>query len=96
MGWFSIPTLLLGYLTLKAQDLGLTRRKDRTGLLDNLLDKVKNTAATVHKRTIKMGISAGLSEFMNHITDYYRDMVEKITKQAFKRRKYRNNVKQKS
>ncbi|MDQ5911397.1 MAG: Dynamin protein [Pseudomonadota bacterium] len=82
MGWFSVPTLLLGYLTVKAREFGLTRYADQTGLLDRALDGIKNVAAVGYKKTLKMTLAKTLIDYMNQVADYFREVLEKVTEQA--------------
>jgi hypothetical protein len=81
-GFFSVTTILLGYLTIKAKDLGLTRAADRTGTLDNLLDKAKEKVAEGHKRMIIMSVSKELTNYLNQVSDQYRTVVENATEEA--------------
>jgi len=83
-GWLGIPTLLVGYVALKAKDFGLTRYGDKTGLLDIALDKIKNTAASGYKQAVKMTVSHTLNNYMDDVTDHFRNVLEKATDQAIK------------
>lgn len=84
-GWLSIPTLLLGYITLKAQAFGLIRTFDQMGLLDAALDKVKDIAASGYKQSVKMALAKTLLDYNQQIIDYCRSMVDKSTEQALAR-----------
>jgi tRNA U34 5-carboxymethylaminomethyl modifying GTPase MnmE/TrmE len=82
LGWISVPTLLLGYLTVKSREFGLTRYADQTGLLDRALDGIKNIAATGYKKTLKMTLAKTLTDYMNQVSDHFRAVLEKVTEQA--------------
>jgi GTPase Era involved in 16S rRNA processing len=81
-GWFSVPTLLVGFLALKAREFGLTRYGDQTGILDTVIDKIKDGAASVHRQTIKITLARTLSDYLNQVSDYFRDVMDKATDQA--------------
>jgi len=81
-GWLSIPTLLLGYLTLKAQAFGLTRTFDQVGILDMALDRIKEVAASGYKQSVKMALAKTLHDYNQQMVEYYRTVVEKATGQA--------------
>ncbi|WP_172452684.1 dynamin family protein [Chromatium okenii] len=81
-GWFSVPTLLVGFLALKAREFGLTRFGDQTGILDTVIDKIKDGAASVHRQTIKITLARTLSDYLNQVSDYFRDVMDKSTDQA--------------
>jgi hypothetical protein len=87
-GWLSIPTFLLGYLTLKAREFGLTRYGDKTGILDMAIDKLKDIAAKSYKQALKMTVAQTLNNYLNQITDYFRAELEKVTEQALKQVNY--------
>jgi GTPase Era involved in 16S rRNA processing len=87
-GWLSIPTFLLGYLTLKAREFGLTRYGDKTGILDTAIDKLKDMAAKSYKQALKMTVAQTLNNYLNQITDYFRAELEKVTEQALKQVNY--------
>jgi formate dehydrogenase maturation protein FdhE len=78
----SIPTLLLGYLTLKAQAFGLTRTFDQVGILDMALDRIKEVAASGYKQSVKMALAKTLHDYNQQMVEYYRTVVEKATGQA--------------
>lgn len=81
-GWFSVPTILLGYLALKAREFGLTRYGDQTGLLDKAIDKIKTVAASGYRQAIKITLARTLSDYLNQVSDYFRDTLDKATDQA--------------
>jgi hypothetical protein len=92
MGWFSVPTLVLGYLTLKASELGLTRYADQTGLLDRALTGIKDWASSGYKQTIKMALSRKLVDYVNSISDYYREQVENAIEIAIGKIRYTEEI----
>jgi ethanolamine utilization protein EutP (predicted NTPase) len=91
-GWLTVPTLLLGYVTLKARDLGLTRYADQTGLLDAAMDKVKSLAASSYKQAVKIAVAQTLDNYLNQITDHFREILEKVTDQAIKQINYAEEI----
>lgn len=83
-GWLSVPTVLLGYLALKARDFGLVRLADQTGILDRALGGIKNLAASGYKQSVKLTLANTLANYLNDVSDYFRDTLEKNTEQALK------------
>ena len=81
-GWFSIPTLLLGYMTIKASDFGLTRVADKTGMLDTALDKIKQLGASGYKHAVKITVAKTFTDYLNQISDHFNEVLEKSTEQA--------------
>lgn len=55
-GWLSVPTLVLGFLAIKARDLGLTRF-DRSGLFDQAVDKTKALATGAYRQSVSMTVA---------------------------------------
>lgn len=82
LGWFSVPTILLGFFAIKAREFGLTRYADQTGLLNSAIDKIKEISAVGYKRALKMTIAKTLTDYTNQIADHFRDVLEKVTEQA--------------
>lgn len=80
-GWLSVPTLVLGYLAVKARDLGLTKF-DRTGLFDRAVDGAKTMATGAYRQTVSMTVMRTLSSYRDQIIDYLRETVETVTEKS--------------
>lgn len=80
-GWLSVPTLVLGFLALKARDLGLTRF-DQTGLFDQAVGKAKSLAASAHRQSINIAVARALSGYRDQVIEYLRQTVETVTERA--------------
>ena len=92
MGWVSIPTLVLGYMTLKARELGLTRSFDQIGLLDIVINKGKELAASGFKEVLKLSIDNTLTGLRDRTGDYYHEVVEKATDKALANIRYAEDL----
>jgi len=84
-GLFSVPTLVIGYLTFKAREFGLTRIADRTGLLDSALDKAKELGASSYKHTIKMSVAKSFTNYLNEVSDHYNNILEETIEKAIQK-----------
>jgi GTPase Era involved in 16S rRNA processing len=80
-GWFSIPTLVLGFLALKARDLGLTR-SDRTGWFDRILESGQGMMTGAYRQSVKMAVARSLTSYRDQVIDYLRQTVETVTERA--------------
>jgi GTPase Era involved in 16S rRNA processing len=80
-GWFSIPTLVLGFLALKARDLGLTR-SDRTGWFDRILESGQDMMTGAYRQSVKMAVARSLTSYRDQVIDYLRQTVETVTERA--------------
>ncbi len=81
-GWFSVPTLLVGFFAMKARDFGLTRHSGHSGLLDHAIGGVKETLASGYKKTMKIVIAKTVTDYTNLISDHFRDVVEQVSEKA--------------
>ena len=80
-GWFSVPALVLGFLAMKARDIGLTRF-DRTGLFDFAVEKTKALASGAYRQTVSMAVARALSSYRDQVIDYLRETVATVTERA--------------
>jgi len=83
-GWFSVPTLLVGFFAIKARDFGLTRHSGSSGLLDHAIGGIKETLVGGYKKTLKIVIAKTITDYTNSIADHFRDVVEQVSDKALK------------
>ncbi|MBP8201695.1 MAG: dynamin family protein [Nitrospira sp.] len=80
-GWFSIPTLVMGYLALKARDMGLTRA-DRTGIFDKILNSVQDMTRGAYRQAVGMAVARAITGYRDQVLDYLQQTVSTVTERA--------------
>ena len=80
-GWLSIPTLVLGYLALKARDIGLTRA-DRTGIFDKILESGQNMMTGAYRQAVGMAIARAITGYRDQVIDFLQQTVTTVTDRA--------------
>ena len=80
-GWLSIPTLVMGYLALKARDMGLTRA-DRTGLFDKILESGQNLMTGAYRQAVGMAVARAITGYRDQVIDFLQQTVSTVTERA--------------
>ncbi|SDX41817.1 dynamin family protein [Thiocapsa roseopersicina] len=80
-GWLSVPTLLLGFLTLKARDMGLTQF-DRTGLFDRGVEGLRDMATGAFRQSVKMIVARAVNGYRDQVIDYVQRTVTEVGERA--------------
>lgn len=74
-GWLSIPTLVLGFLAVKARDLGLP-------LFGQVVGTAQSMASGAYRQSVNMATARALSSYRDQVIEYLQQTVEKATEHA--------------
>lgn len=80
-GWLSVPTLVMGFLAIKARDMGLTRF-DKTGLFDRGVETLKDMTAGAYRQSLKQIVARALSGYRDQVNIYVERTVTEVAERA--------------